>query len=59
MLALLLLGAVAAAAAPSAHLWTRDMDVRHSWDAVPAGFELVGGTITTWKVQGKVGGYTK
>ena len=24
-----------------------------------AGFQLNGGTITTWKVQGKVGGYTK
>ncbi|PIL34787.1 hypothetical protein GSI_02574 [Ganoderma sinense ZZ0214-1] len=23
-----------------------------------AGFELVGGTFTTWKVQGKIGGYT-
>ncbi len=24
-----------------------------------AGFQLNDGTITTWKVQGKVGGYTK
>ena len=24
-----------------------------------AGFELNGGTFTTWKVQGKIGGYTK
>ena len=24
-----------------------------------AGFELNGGTFTTWKVQGKLGGYTK
>ena len=24
-----------------------------------AGFDLVGGTFSTWKVQGKVGGYTK